>query len=1037
MKSKSQNTSENKDSIIEGKSSIETEDNYRLLYENLPVIHITISLDKVILFINKNGAKELGYEVDELIGSDISKLFVQQEEQKLDKHIQYVLLNPVMQTSYEIKMLRKNKQEFWVREKIYTNTENDHIKQIFFVCDNITDQKNAEDNAKGLAQSLQNMLDASPLGVLVYRMDENGDLILISTNQSAIHILKIDVYALISKKMQDIFPSLSFGNTIDKFINVLKTGKPLLNQNLKYEDIHFKGYYEFSVMKLTDNTIAVFFTDITEKQKAYTALTQSELKYKTLYESAHDAIFLMKNDIIIDCNEKTTEIFRTTKDKIVGKNLFTFSPDIQPDGHSSITKAKDKILNALNDESQFFEWKHKLIDGSLFDADVSLKKIEFQNEVFIQAIVRDITERKKSYRIIAEQKRELSTLMSNLPGMAYRCANNIHWTMEFVSEGCYQLTGYRKDELINDRVLSYANLIHNDDKLLVYETVENAINNHEPFTLLYRITTWQGLVKWVWEKGRAIYDDSGNVICLEGFITDITERKLAEEKSTILAQALKSVSECVCITNMRDKIIFVNRSFTRVYGYSPNEIIGKHITFVRSEKNDPEITKKILPETLAGGWTGKLINKRKNGEEFPIHLSTSLITDDEAIPIALAGVCIDITETKRQESELIEAKEKAEDAARIKDNFLKNVSHELRSPLVGILGFAEIIRDEVDQQELSDMAEMILTSGKRLMETLNSVLDLSRLEADKFELNFTELDLGVFIDENIKFFQSQTAKKGLVLTTKKLNQNIFVRVDEQILYQILNNLISNAIKYTLKGTISVEIKSVTKNNLDYASLSVIDTGIGIKEENIKAIFEEFRQVSEGLNRQFEGTGLGLTLTKKFVELMSGEINVESKFGNGSSFIILFPLHNYKEQEIKIDNVINSGSKVEKEFKLTSLPEILMVDDDSTCRDITLLFLKNNCNIDFAYSGEEALKLVDKKNYKLILMDINLGKGMSGIETTKRIRRISAYKDTPIVALTAFAMVGEKEEFLRSGCTHYLSKPFMKNDLTELVNNILQ
>ncbi len=1011
-------------------------DKYCSLYDNLPLIHITINYDFKIISINKNGAKELGYEVEELIGLHLAKLFIPQESDRIEKQVQYVLLNPNKQSSHEMKMLRKNGQEYWVRETIYTTDDSYLSKNIFFVFDNITYQKTAEANANNLAQSLQNMLDASPLGVLVYSLDENNELILISTNQSAVNILQIDVYALISKNIRDIFPALVKENVIGKFVDVVKTGQPLLNQNLFYQDIHFKGVYEFSVMKLSNKTIAVFFTDVTEKAKALDSLKQSELKFKTLFDSANDAIFLMKDDEFIDCNEKTTKMFNASKQNIIGKQPYLLSPDFQPDGHSSKLKAKEKLSMALKGTPQFFEWRHARLDGTQFDAEVSLKQIEFQNEVYLQAIVRDITERKISEKIISEQKREIATLMNNLPGMAYRCANNFNWTMEFVSDGCYQLTGYRKDELLNDKIISYANLMHKEDQLLVYETVQNAINNHEQFTLLYRINTRQGLEKWVWEKGCAVYDENGNVICLEGFVTDITERKLAEEKINILAHALKSVSECVWITNMRDKIIFVNKSFSRVYGYSLTEIVGKPISFIRSQENDPAVLKKIYPETLAGGWTGELIDKRKNGEEFPIHLSTSLITDDSGKPIALAGVSFDITESQKNEFDLIEAKEKAEQASRLKSNFFTNISHELRTPLVGILGFAEILRDEIKKPQFSDMAEMILTSGKRLMETLNSVLDLSRIEADKLEMKYTPVDLNIFVDENAKIFQSIGEKKGLSVITKKSKQSVYAYVDEQVLFQILNNLIGNAIKYTHQGSVTLEVKVVTNNKKEFASIAVIDTGIGIKRENLNQIFEEFRQVSEGLSRHFEGTGLGLTITKRFIELMSGEIIVKSKFGKGSTFEVLFPVYKFK---IKNEPVITdkiSESKQEEKFLLSDLPDVLIVDNDEASRDIIRLFLKNICNVDSAKSGEEAIKLAKAKSYKLIFMDINLGKGLSGIETTQKIKKLTAYKNTPIVALTAFAMSGEKEEFLRKGCTHYLSKPFMKKDLLKLLRTII-
>jgi PAS domain S-box-containing protein len=1008
--------------------------NEQTLYDNHPLILVTISLDKKIISVNRNGAKELGYEVSELIGEQITKLFISAEAERLDKQISNVLMQPGKQSSHEMLMLRKNNQQFWVRETIYTINSDETIQEIYFVCDNITFQKNAEVNAKNLAESLQSMLDASPLGVFVFSQDENDELILISTNQSAVNILKINVYKLISKPISEIFPSLDKNFIEKEFLKVIKSGNALLNQVIDYKDDLFSGIYEYSIIKLSEKNIAIFFTEITEKQKALASLQQSELKFKTLFESANDAIFLMKEDVFIDCNEKTTEIFVGSKAQIIGKKPYQFSPEFQPDGHLSSTKAKEKITLAFSGTPQSFEWLHLKLDGTPFFAEVSLKRVDLQGESYLQAIVRDITERKKSEKIITGQKRELDTLMSNLPGMAYRCANNLNWTMEFVSDGCYMLTGYRKDELINDKVVSYASIIHKEDQLLVFETVQNAVNNHEPFTLLYRIITWQGLEKWVWEKGRAIYDEHGNVICIEGFVTDITERKLAEERIVILAQTLKSVSESVCITNLRDKIIFINKSFSRIYGYSSNEIIGKPITIVRSSNNDHLLVKKILPETLAGGWSGELLNKRKNGEEFAIHLSTSLITDDNGKPIAFAGVAVDITEQKMRELELNQARLQAEQAARLKTNFFTNISHELRTPLVGILGFAEILRDKVKNPDLSEMADTIFSSGKRLMETLNSVLDLSTVETDKLDLRLTELNLYNFVEDNIKLFEPIATKKGLELVVKYTNKNIYASVDEHLLYQILNNLINNAIKYTESGKITIETKLIDEKS-KFAAIIVSDTGIGIKKENLKNIFEEFSQASGGLSRKFSGTGLGLTITKKFVELMSGEIKAESKFGEGSSFTIMFPL--IKESSVESDNpdkiLIQEKDSRQKQ---NLLPQILMVDDDSTSRDIIRMFLKNIYKIDFAQSGEEALQMIEKKSYKIVLMDINLGKGLSGIETTQRIRKISKYKETPIVAITAFAMAGEKEEILRSGCTHYLAKPFLKKGLVNLLESIL-
>jgi CheY-like chemotaxis protein len=219
-------------------------------------------------------------------------------------------------------------------------------------------------------------------------------------------------------------------------------------------------------------------------------------------------------------------------------------------------------------------------------------------------------------------------------------------------------------------------------------------------------------------------------------------------------------------------------------------------------------------------------------------------------------------------------------------------------------------------------------------------------------------------------------------------------------------------------------------------LSVKDSGIGIPEESLGLIFQEFRQVSEGFNRHFEGTGLGLTITKNFIEMMDGNIKVKSTVGSGSTFTVMFPLiQNYAQVEVEKVGEVDNDKFTQKTLAPGEKPNLLIVDNDDSSRDIIKLFLKDLYNMEFADSGEKAFRIVNDKKFDIILMDINLGKGMSGVETTKEIKKIERYKNVPIVAITGFAMRGDREEFLQAGCTHYLSKPFSRAKLIKLLDEI--
>jgi signal transduction histidine kinase/CheY-like chemotaxis protein len=396
----------------------------------------------------------------------------------------------------------------------------------------------------------------------------------------------------------------------------------------------------------------------------------------------------------------------------------------------------------------------------------------------------------------------------------------------------------------------------------------------------------------------------------------------------------------------------------------------------------------------------------------------------------------DVTERKQTERQLKLAKEQAEELNKIKSSFLANMSHELRTPLVGILGFAELLKEDLSEPDSKEMAERILISGNRLMETLNSILDLSRIEANKLDLRIWSFKLSDIVRTQVQLFDAVAERKGLYLKTEILDENLYSEVDEQIFRQIINNLVNNAIKYTSHGGIVVSLDSIFDGFKDYARIIVKDTGIGIPENSLSTIFQEFRQVSEGFNRHFEGTGLGLTITKRFVELLKGKIDVDSKVGNGSTFTILFPLVKEETPSYYENNIETKTNGDHNDTPSYQEPIVLVVENDEGSKDITRLFLQNICKLDFANSGEEALQMIIMKNYDIILMDINLGVGMSGVEATKRIRKLKGYEGTPIVALTGFAMRGDREEFIKAGCTHYLSKPFTKESITRLVKNIV-
>lgn len=397
----------------------------------------------------------------------------------------------------------------------------------------------------------------------------------------------------------------------------------------------------------------------------------------------------------------------------------------------------------------------------------------------------------------------------------------------------------------------------------------------------------------------------------------------------------------------------------------------------------------------------------------------------------LLAVVRDISERKRYEEGLKTAVEKAEEMNRVKSNFLANMSHELRTPMTGILGFADILSKTITDPEQKEMAEVIFKGGKRLTSTLNMILDLSKIEAEKIEADLKPYKLSDIIKESVKLFEVTAKAKNLILKSDIIEEVTAV-IDYNLLEQVLSNLIKNALIYTEQGSVTVSLSNVKENDNEYAEIKIIDTGIGIPENSIGIIFEPFRQVSEGWTRSFEGTGLGLTISKKFMELMNGNIFVESTLNKGTTFTLKFK--SLTKVSGNTGNKENSDDSENILIKKKNIKTLLVEDDEFTVFTIKHI-LKDICVFDLTNNGYEAVKLAKEENYDIILMDIGL-KGMDGLEATKEIRRIPGYEKIPIVALTAYAMEGDKEKFFLGGCSHYLSKPFSNNVLIKLINDIV-
>jgi len=402
--------------------------------------------------------------------------------------------------------------------------------------------------------------------------------------------------------------------------------------------------------------------------------------------------------------------------------------------------------------------------------------------------------------------------------------------------------------------------------------------------------------------------------------------------------------------------------------------------------------------------------------------------------LGLIGVATDITERKRVEKELIEAKEFAEQSNKMKDAFIANISHEIRTPLNGILGMTSIIK-EIHSQNMSDEEEVCFAaidkSSERIIRTIDLILNYSQLETGNFTLIPQQMELSSICKNLVNKYLAAAKSKSLSLSFDDIIGATFISADEYSITQVISNLIENAVIYTKSGFVKVQLYRNQQNEI---SLDITDSGIGIGDEYLDHIFESFRQEQMGYSRPYEGLGLGLAVVKKILDLHHASISVKSKKGEGTTFTINFgrKIQNTGKKNVTSKNI----AKIEiTKAQIDHL--ILLVEDDKINQETIKRFITKKYNILVADSHNSVMEILADNNVDLILMDISLQGSKNGLEITKELKASEKYKHIPIIAATAHAFERDHQAALEAGCNDYIAKPFLSAQLLNKIDKFMK
>ncbi|SDK74187.1 PAS domain S-box-containing protein [Methylophilus rhizosphaerae] len=771
--------------------------------------------------------------------------------------------------------------------------------------------------------------------------------------------------------------------------------------------------------------IATAINALIRYRQMLAAIKTSETRLSTILNTAVDGIVTINTTgKIVACNEAVEKLFGWTKAELVGQNISLLMPEPDRSSHLHYLKhyqatgqanimGKGRDLDALKK------------DGTIFPIRLATGEARLPNETLYVGFITDLTQRKAIEEAVRQKDQQIQAMMSNIPGVTFRCSLEGDWNLQLISDAVLQMTGWQADDFLSGR-MRFSPLIHPEDLARVRPIAAEAIGKLSNFAVEFRITDRSGHEKWIAATASPVLDKHGAPCAMDGVLLDITESKQRNAAYEGIVNAI-NYSTSMAEFTIEGMVITANQNFLSLLGYTLPEVQGKnHAIFCRDEGNlNEHHRQKWLALGRGESIQGEFLRYSKHGAQIWVNASYSPVRDVDGQVVKVVMFMVDISERKQMEQEILLAKEKAEQAASAKSTFLANMSHEIRTPMNSIMGFTELLLDTPMQPEQHHYLSTISQSARSLLYLLNDILDSAKLEKGMLELEMLDFSMRELVDSVISSLWLQARQKNLELKLS-LDPQVagYFQGAEHRIRQVLTNLLGNAVKFTETGYVELKVSPAGQDTIQF---DIMDTGIGIAADRLESIFEPFTQADASMSRRFGGTGLGTTISKQLVELMHGQMTVTSIVGKGSCFSVTLPLKPGSTRH-------NAGESGTSQQSLPPLNILIADDIDQNRKLLSMMLEKLGHTIMLTANGQEAIEAWQAQSFDMILMDVQMPV-VDGLTASVRIRemeRTAGRTRTPIIALTASVLQQDRLAAKRAGMDGFASKPIeMPLLLTEM------